>query len=367
MLDLRTAPGLTSTAKRAPSLDSVSRGEPDVPLPCVLLVSRAADREFALVSRLLARIGIPAARLNAETAARHGLLADLDQGAVRIGGRWINPTVTWVRHFSPQAMPARRTALPTAFAADSWLALAGQLGSLSAELIPGTGLELIDQLAAARAAGIAVPRTVVSTDPIAAARLIGGQKVIIKALHQHFVEAKPGLLSGVFPEIVEAGSIARSGRPRGIPVVVQEYLAHQAEIRCYYVGGDIATFSVDKSNPAEPWLNPKAVKAEQVDPPPTIAAAASALASVLSVRYGAFDFLLADGKPIFLELNWAGDWRWIETRARVGSVTTAVTSMLRDLHLKTARNSFSAHSANQARRNHFDLIGFLSGGHAETS
>ncbi|HET7017166.1 MAG TPA: hypothetical protein VFI65_24800 [Streptosporangiaceae bacterium] len=353
--------------RRAPSFDSVGRGESDAPLPCVLLVSRTADREFALVSRLLARVGIPAARLNAETAAAHGLLADLDQGAVRIGGRWISPTVTWVRHFSPQAMPARRGALPRAFAADSWRAVTTQLGSLSAELIPGTGPELIEQLAAARAAGIAVPRTVVSTDPIEAARLIGGQKVIIKALHQHFVEAQPGVLSGVFPEIVEASSMRRSGRPRGIPVVVQEYLAHQAEIRCYYVGGDIATFAVDKSNPADPWLNPKGVKAQQIDPPAAIVAATSALASVLSIRYGAFDFLLASGKPIFLELNWAGDWRWIEKRARVGPVTTAVTAMLRDLHLQTASNSFSAHSVNLARRNDFDLIGFLSGGHAETS
>jgi hypothetical protein len=349
-------------ARLAPGLDPAGLVASGLPLPCVLLVSRTADREFALVSRLLAKIGIPVARLTAETAAARGLTADLESGTVRIGQHWIRPTVTWVRHFSPRAMPVRRAALPRAFAADSWRALVDQLGSLTVELIPPSGPELIEQLTAARAAGVAVPRTVVSTDPIEATRLIGGQRVVIKALHEHFVEARPGLLSGVFPEIADASSIRRSGRPRGIPVLVQEYVAHEAEIRCYYVGGDILAFLVEKSEPAEPWLNPKAVTAEQVDPPPAIVAAASALARALSVRYGAFDFLLAGGRAVFLEVNWAGDWRWIETRARVGSVTTAVTAMLRDLHLKTAGNSIFAHPANRERKYQFDLIRFLAGG-----
>jgi hypothetical protein len=333
----------------------------DLPLPCVLLASRTADREFALVSRLLARIGVPVARLTAEVAAARGFTADLDNGAVRIGRHWIRPTVTWVRHFSPRAMPARRAALPQAFAADSWLALVDQLGSLSGELIPASGPELIEQLTAARTAGVAVPRTVVSTDPIEATRLIGGQKVVIKALHRHFVEARPGLLSGVFPEIADASSVRRPGRPRGVPVVVQEHIAHEAEIRCYYVRGEILTFSVGKSEPAQPWLDPQAVTAELVDPPPAIVTATSALAGALSVRYGAFDFLLAGGKAVFLEVNWAGDWRWIETRARVGSVTTAVTAMLRDLHLKAAGNSIFAHPANREPKYQFDLIRFLGG------
>jgi hypothetical protein len=348
--------------RQAPGPAFAAGTGPDSPLPSVLLVSRTVDREFALVSRLLASIGIPVMRVDAETVTASGLVADLDRGTVRIGQRWISPTVTWVRHFSPRAMPVRRAALPAAFAADSWQALATQLGALSAELIPGAGPGLLDQLTAAQAAGIAVPRTIVTTEPIEAARLLGAQRVVIKALHQHFVEVRPGLLSCVFPEIIDASSIRRSGRPRGIPVVVQEYVDHEAEIRCYYLCGEILTFGVDKPDPTAPWLKPDAVTVRPIDPPPAIAAAISALAEALSVRYGAFDFLITTGMPVFLELNWSGDWRWYESRARVGSATTAVTAMLRDLHLKTVRNSFSAHSANQGRRGDFDLIRFLSGG-----
>ena len=108
--------------------------------------------------RLLESIGVPVARLDAETAAVEGITVDLDQRAIRIGGRWICPTVTWIRHFAPQAMPARRGAALRAFSTDSWQALGDQLGAICAETIASSGAGLLQQLAAARAAGIRVPR-----------------------------------------------------------------------------------------------------------------------------------------------------------------------------------------------------------------
>ena len=130
--------------------------------------------------------------------------------------------------------------------------------------------------------------------------------------------------------------------PHGFPVVVQEHVGHEAEIRGYFVRGDILTFSVGKASPAQPWLDPNGG-----DEPGkssrrlAVAAAMTALAAALSVRYGAFDFLITGDEPVFLELNWAGDWRWFETRAARRSVTNAVTAMLRDLHRQAVANSFA--------------------------
>jgi hypothetical protein len=324
-----------------------------------LLVSRVVDREFALVERLLESIGVPVARLDAETAAIEGITIDLDQRAIRIDGRWISPTVTWVRHFTPLAMPARRGAARRAFAIDSWQALGDQLGAICTETIASNGPGLLQQLSAARTAGVRVPRTIVSTDPIAAAESLGAGTVIVKALPEHFVEASPGLLTGVFPEVTEAGAMRRPGRPTRIPVVVQEHVGHEAEIRGYFVSGDLITFSVSKASPAQPWLEPRAVRARQVEPPPRVAAAMTALAAALSVRYGVFDFLISGGEPIFLELNWAGDWRWFETRARARSVTNAVTIMLRDLHRHAVANSFAEQLPGQHHSDGIDLITFL--------
>lgn len=336
----------------------------------MLLLSRDLDPEFALVRQQLTRLGIPVVVADAEMMPALGFTADLDRRLVRIGRRWISPTVTWIRHFTPRAMPARRTARMREFAAQSWQALGDQLGSVSGQLISSSGPGLVDQLAAARAAGIAVPRTVVTTDPVTAAAWLGSQRVIVKALHEHLVEASPGLLSFVLPEITEPGAMRRTGRPGGLPVVVQEYLAHEAELRCYYVHGQILTFAVGKQDPAAPWLAPDSVTVEQVDPPAAVTSAISALATALSVRYGAFDFLIAGREPVFLELNWAGDWRWFETRARVRPVTAAVTAMLRDLHLDAIGKSFpalpaqpslSAQPARNDQGSYFDLITFLTG------
>ncbi len=52
----------------------------------------------------------------------------------------------------------------------------------------------------------------------------------------------------------------------------------------------------------------------------------------MSLRYGAFDFLLSAGTPVFLEVNPDGDWRWAERRTRTTPVTLAVAAMLAALH-----------------------------------
>ena len=339
MLDLRVPRGVPGGRPPgpAPRRRPVRAGPPaERPEPSVLLASRALDHEAAVVGQLLEGIGVPVARLDSETAAADGLTIDLDRRAIRVGGSWIRPTVTWVRHYGPRAMPAPRGAITRAFAADSWQALGDQLAAISAVAIGPAGAGLLQQLAAARAARIKVPRTIVSTDPVTAAESLGVRRVVIKALHQHFVEASPGLLTGVFPEIADVAAMKRAGRTARMPVVVQEHIGHEAEIRGYFVGGDVVTFSVGKASPAQPWLDPDAVRASQVEPPPGVAAAITALAAALSVRYGAFDFLIAGGEPVFLELNWAGDWRWYERRAHSRPVTNAVTAMLRDLHRQEA-------------------------------
>jgi hypothetical protein len=301
------------------------------PRPAVLLVSRARDAEVSLLRRRLEAAGVPTARLDAEAAASTGMIVDPGRGLVRIDGRWISPTVTWLRHFTHRAMRPGRDALRRAYAADSWLALADQLEVISATTITHREPGLLAQLAAARDCGLEVPATIVTTDPAQATTLIPGSRLVIKALHRHFVEARPGQLHGIFPEIVDRRQLSRI--PPGPPVVVQEHIDHDAELRVYFVHGQVAAaFAITKSGPAEPWLDPAAVTARQVEPPADVAAAVSALASAISIDYGAFDFLIAAGVPVFLEVNLAGDWRWLEAKVRKAPVTTAVAEMLRAKH-----------------------------------
>ena len=116
MLDLRSDSGQLP----APPASPVD-GEPT---PAVLLVSRAADSDADRVGRLLEATGTAVTRLDAETVQAIGLTVDLDRRAVLIGGRWIRPTVTWLRHFSHRAMSAEPKPVRQAFAADSWQVVA---------------------------------------------------------------------------------------------------------------------------------------------------------------------------------------------------------------------------------------------------
>ncbi|MFJ8434831.1 RimK family alpha-L-glutamate ligase [Kitasatospora sp. NPDC094019] len=309
------------------------------PTPCVLLLSRACDTDLDPVRNLLAGAGIRTARLNAEELAATSLTIAPDGRTVRLNGRELIPTVTWIRHFAPTAFdpasPVSDTALTTtrgAFLRDSWQAATAQLAAISGTAVRPDRPGVLCQLDLARRYGVAVPRSVLTTDPHLVRDEFDGPRVVVKAAGHHFVEPFPGRLHGIFPTVLDRADLAGGPRP-GPPVIVQEYVEHEAELRVYFVGGHLHAFAVTKTTPADPWTAPDRLGVRALpSPPPDIAAATRTLAAAMSLRYGAFDFLLSGGTPVFLEVNPDGDWRWAERRTRTTPVTVAVAAMLAALH-----------------------------------
>ncbi|MEV7779981.1 hypothetical protein [Kitasatospora sp. NPDC088351] len=322
------------------------------PVPAVLLLSRACDGDLDAVQNLLGAAGIRSARLNAEELVATDLLVAPDGRAVRLNGRWLTPTVTWIRHFSVSAIESTRDPAHTVFVRESWQAAAGQLAAVSGTTIRPGRPGILSQLRLARRHRIAVPRTMLTTDPSHARDEFDCPRLVVKAAHHHFVEPAPGRLTGVFPTVVERDGPhgLPAGPCPGPPVIVQEYVEHEAELRVYYVAGRLHTFQVGKASPADPWTAPDRMEIRPVPPPPAVASATRTLAAAMSLRYGAFDFLISDGTPVFLEVNPDGDWRWAEQRTRTAPVTTAVAAMLAGLHRKALPSP-----------GEFDLLGFLLG------
>ena len=120
----------------------------------------------------------------------------------------------------------------------------------------------------------------------------------------------------------------RSAPRPGPPVIVQEYVEHDAELRVYYVDGQVHGFEVGKEAAADPWLAPDRVTVRHAELPQAVVSAATTLAEGLSLRYGAFDFLVQGDRLVFLEVNPDGDWLWAERKARTAPVTLAVARML---------------------------------------
>jgi hypothetical protein len=341
---------------RPPPAERPGEASTRAPLPCVVLLSRSCDAELDAVGGLLSQVGVPAERINADELAATDLLIDPGRRAIRRNGRWIAPTVVWKRHFSARAIEGSAGPADDMFRRDSWQAVADQLAALSPAAIGMRNPGLLDQMLVAQARQIAVPRTVVTTDTATAAGLLGdSRKLLVKALDQHFVEAAPGRLSGVFPVAVNVLELQATQRP-GPPVVVQEYVEHDAELRVYYVDGQVHGFEVTKEAPADPWLAADRVRVRPVELPATVVWATRTLAEGLSLCYGAFDFLLRGDLLVFLEVNPAGDWLWAESKALTAPVTRAVTQMLCELHRKY-RPSVATPGSRVA--DGFELISFL--------
>jgi hypothetical protein len=332
------------------------------PAPAVVLISRARDGESAAVANLLGGVGVRTVCVDADRLVEAEFLVDPARGAVRFDGRLFVPTVAWLRHFSPQAIHGGGGRVHDLFLRESWVTAAAEIIALAATGIRSPSHGALAQLGLAEGHGIAVPQTVLTTDPYQALGFLRGQKLVIKAAHRHFVEPTPGSLSWVFPAIVGRHEITPLRRP-GPPVIVQEYVEHEAELRVYCVAGQIHGFQVVKNAPADIWLHSDRVLARNVELPPNVVRAAKVLAAAESLRYCAFDFLLRDGKPVFLEMDPVGDWRWFETKAGESSVTLAVARMLCDLHRANLPAAMSMSS--RPRRGTFDLLAFLTASASE--
>ncbi|MEV5742991.1 hypothetical protein AB0L30_23280 [Microbispora rosea] len=354
-VDLRGSPG--SVSWRLPEPGPVTDAT-----PCVVLADRAGCAEFAVLQDTLHHLGVPSVRVDAESVAALRLSATLAAPAradrpttdrpttdgapaasggvaggrpcavLDLDGRRIAPTVVWARHFSPRAMPASASAAQTLLRAESWHAVVRQLCSLAPASLPGNRPGRLEQLAGAAAAGIRVPRTIVTTDPAGAAAAMPGRRVVVKVVGEHFVETSPGLLTGVLPEIAARAEVLR--RPAlDYPVIVQEHVEHDAELRVYHVAGAVHAYAVGKHAPDSPWREAAEVTVTPVAAPPAVADAVRGLASLWGLTYGAFDLLLSAGEVVFLEVNTDGDWRWFEAKAGGRPVSTAVALAIRTLHL----------------------------------
>lgn len=286
-------------------------------VPCPVFLARERDPEVDALQAGLRRLGIP--------SLRAGLGTDVQVTADGVRFDGVAPTVVWVRHLSPRSAPDHPVAAVRRYRADAWRALLSQLEVAGAPVL-GTGPGLLRQLAAARKLGIRVPETVITTQPGTDAALLRSPRVVAKALDSHAVEAAPGLLASAFAQVLPRDEALHL--PRQAPMVLQEYVPHECELRVYYLRGQIHGFLVVKGSPEALWLDPHAVRVTSCPVPSAIASAIQRLADVLDLGYAAFDFLVNAGEPVFLEANVTGDWRWFERKAGTRTITRAALRML---------------------------------------
>jgi hypothetical protein len=295
------------------------------PQPCVLVLARAADMEMNELSIALAERGIRMARIDADRCVDLPLSVYTDQPLIELDRWLLRPLLVWRRHFELSAVPVEPGTLAGAYAVDQWASVANWLSSRSdwAHVNPSrfsTHLDRLTQLSDASAFGLRVPRTAVTTRP--GRTRPGGGACIVKTAGRHLLEPRPGVQHGLFPRPLETSRA--SDAPEPAPVIVQEYVPSDTELRVFVVGERCIAYQVDKLDPAQLWVDPDAVRVTPTSVPASLSDRLFALARHWRVQVAAFDLLVTGGDHVFLEINVNCDWRWFEHRAGDNSVSTAV-------------------------------------------
>jgi glutathione synthase/RimK-type ligase-like ATP-grasp enzyme len=211
-------------------------------------------------------------------------------------------------------------------------AFAGMLHSLDALWVNPPALDEVAhhkpyQLSVARQVGLEIPRTLITNDPMAAAAFVedvGLGHVVYKtflATADNWRETR----------LLRSSEIGELGSLRLAPAIFQQRVPAEADVRVTVVGEEVFATAIT-TTPGTYELDYR-MDLESARFAPTALPAATlrgvrALMGRLGLVYGAIDFLRqADGNHVFLEINPAGEWLFVEERTGQ-DITGAMASLL---------------------------------------
>ncbi|MGW5642619.1 ATP-grasp domain-containing protein [Saccharopolyspora sp. NPDC003752] len=319
--------------------------EPGDPVPCVLVLARAADMEMNELSLALAEHDIRMVRIDADRSLDLALTIYTDTPLIEFQRWLLRPVLVWRRHFDISAIPVDPTTVHGAYVREQWSAVANWLACRSdwdqVNSVRSTEhLDRLTQLQGASAVGLRVPRTAVTTMP--GRSRPGGGRCIVKTAGHHLLEPEPGALRGLFPRPLDIRLTGEAREPA--PVLVQQYLDADHELRVFVIGDRAIGFRVQKLDPAQLWVDPDSVVVERVEVPEDLVQRLLALCRQWRLDVAGFDLLGVGGEWVFLEVNVNCDWRWFEHRADCADVSTAVHDWVRSrfTELSTAKNGWGS-------------------------
>lgn len=183
------------------------------------------------------------------------------------------------------------------------------------------------QLATAIQAGLSVPRTLITNDPDEARNFIadvGPARTIYKtflATEEHWRETR--VLRSEELQIIDSVRFA--------PVIFQEYIVADADVRVTIVGDELfaaAIRSAPDGYSLDYRMDMEGATFSPARLPDQVAQMLLNFMQTLGIVYGAVDLLhTADGEYVFLEVNPAGEWRFVEERT-AQPITSAMANLL---------------------------------------
>lgn len=296
-------------------------------MPRVLLCARGGAPEIPALEAALRDRGAEPIRFDsaafpggAALSLRYGH-AGFDAGRAHDG-----ITAVWQSLAVGAALPAMAPGMRETCVAASELALVGLLDGLGVfQVDPSWAKARADhkpnQLGLARRLGLTIPETLITNDPDAVRAFARSRPLIMKMLVQPTATGPSSdEAEVVFTTALSADELARLDGLDLCPMIFQEQIANQLDVRVTVVGRRLFAAAIDARarggddldwrrqgyalDHAPTWV--------PHDLPPTVAGPLLALVEHVGLQYGAADFIVRpDGHHVFLELNASGAFAFL--------------------------------------------------------
>ncbi len=193
------------------------------------------------------------------------------------------------------------------------------------------------QLELASGLGLAVPRTLTTNDPEAVRAFWAtcDGRVVGKMLTSFAIYDEDGREQVMFTSQVTAAELEHLDQLALSPMTFQEQIDKAVELRVTVIGERVFAAAVDSQALARARVDWRKEGARLIDAwtpytlPADTSAALLALAARLGLSYGAADFIVTPaGRHVFLEINPAGEWFWLDNVFGAHALSTAIAETL---------------------------------------
>ena len=237
--------------------------------------------------------------------------------------------VVWWRRLSRQAAPAPGDVAAELAENDSragllGVFLAGYDGPyVSDPWSTAAADNKVVQLRAGAAAGLRIPRTLVSSDPVRVEEFVASlPRAVVKPV-------KGTLKAPLFTQFVSAEALER-GAVRAAPAIYQEYVAGTRHLRVHLFGDEECSVLIDSDD--LDWRRDLTVPMTPYRLDQSTRSSLTKLLDLLGLRMGVVDLkLLPDGDVVFLEVNPQGQFLFVEALCRLPLVDQLADLLVHDM------------------------------------
>lgn len=199
----------------------------------------------------------------------------------------------------------------------------------------------IYQKAKALEYGLSIPNTLISSDPQSIKDFYLNTSANAKKLIYKVVSASPIQDEVFYTNEFTEENIKKIDSVVGSPIILQERVEKDYELRIIYVAGKIFSAKIDSQKIPDsevkldwrkkPLLNDFEVPISACEIPKSLEKKIVKYMQALGLRYGALDFILDKyGNYIFLEVNPSGQWYFVQSRTSL-QIAKAIAEDLAEL------------------------------------